>query len=88
VLASQVTLTKGSANNRIGLTLDGDKGPPRVQSTEPASLAALSGRIHPDQLVLSINGQPVDGHEQATAIIKQSVGEVKFVLSNDNPFLA
>jgi C-terminal processing protease CtpA/Prc len=83
-----VTLTKGSAGNKIGLTLDGDTGPPRVQATEPASVAALSGRIHPDQLVLSINGQPVNGHEEATALIKQAEGEVKLVLSNDNPFLA
>jgi len=79
----EVALTKGAIENAIGLTLDGDNGPPRVIALAPESLAALSGRLRPDQVVLEINGHQVNGHEHATKLIKESTGVVNITLSEE-----
>ena len=80
-------VSKGSEANSIGLTLEGDHGPPRVKETMPGSLCALTEKIKPNMLVLSVNGVNVDGHLEATEIIKSSSGIVKFVLSEQQNYL-
>ena len=79
----EVSLTKGAIENAIGLTLQGDSGPPRVKALAPESLAELSGRLRPDQVVLEINGTKINGHEHATKLIKESTGVVNIILSEE-----
>lgn len=76
-------MTKGAIENAIGLTLQGDSGPPRVKALAPESLAELSGRLRPDQVVLEINGTKINGHEHATKLIKESTGVVNIILSEE-----
>ena len=77
----EVTLTKGSVSNLIGLTLEGDYGAPVVKETAEGGVAALSERIRPGIRVLEVNGRVVDGHEEATNIIRGSSGQIHFKLA-------
>ena len=65
----------------IGLTLEGNSGSPVVKGTAKGGKAFLSNRLTPGRKVLEVNGQAVEGHEQATAIIKAASGELTFKLA-------
>ena len=63
------------AKPRFGMTLKGDRGPPIVSNVASDGLAF--GTLAVGDMILSVNGTNVDGHAQATALIKDAVREVK-----------
>ena len=79
----EVTVYKAFAATPIGLTLEGSSGPPRVQFVAEDSLVQLTRRIRPNQQLLSINDIPVDGHQHASDLIRESEGSVVLKLMED-----
>ena len=77
----EVELHKASLSQAIGLTLEGDHGPPRVK--EVSGLVQLTKRVHVGQCLLEVNGEVIEGHLQATALIKAAHGRLLLKLSDD-----
>ena len=83
----RVTLHKPDASARLGITLinnDGQaRGPPApiITALAPGCLAADSGRITINQLLVAVNGQRVHTHEEATALLRNAVGDVELTLT-------
>ena len=83
--AAEVVLFKSDPTARIGLTLhsQSENEPPRIKSIAPGSLAAapVSGALWAGMTLLSVNGEHVFGHEQATALIRSTeCGELRLTV--------
>ena len=82
-----MTLHKPDASARLGITLvnnDGQaRGPPApiITALAPGCLAADSGRFMINQLLVAVNGQRVHTHEEATALLRNAVGDVELTLT-------
>jgi hypothetical protein len=87
--AYRVTLHKPDASARLGITLINNdethapRGPPApiITALAPGCLAADSGRITINQLLVAVNGQRVHTHEEATALLRNAVGDVELTLT-------
>jgi hypothetical protein len=84
----RVTLHKPVASARLGITLThAPRGPtapitaPVITALAPGCLAAASGRITINQLLVAVNGQRVHTHEEATALLRNAVGDVELTLT-------
>ena len=75
-----VELDKGDASKRIGLTLSGVKGAPKVTSIVDGGVAQLSNRLNVGMKLLAVNGQQVDGHADATTLIKEASGKLSITV--------
>lgn len=78
-----VTVYKPSQDARIGLTLDGDTGPPRVKALAAESPVSKVNHLIIGQRLLEVNGERVNGHEHGTELILQSTGALSLRLTND-----
>ena len=80
-----MTLHKPDASARLGITLinsdetHAPRGPtaPIITALAPGCLAADSGRITINQLLVAVNGQRVHTHTEATALLRNAVGDVE-----------
>jgi hypothetical protein len=87
--AYRVTLHKPDASARLGITLINNdethapRGPPApiITALAPGCLAADSGRITINQLLVAVNGQRVHTHTEATALLRNAVGDVELTLT-------
>ena len=85
----QVTLHKPDASARLGITLinsdetHAPRGPtaPVITAPAPGCHAADSGRITTNQLLIAVNGQRVHSHEEATALLRNAMGNVALTLT-------
>jgi hypothetical protein len=68
-------LHKANVDSRLGLSLRGDGGAPPVVSTSSGVAAAAGLRV--GESILSVNGQRIDDHEQATELMRTAVGAVR-----------
>jgi membrane-associated protease RseP (regulator of RpoE activity) len=72
-------INKSESTSRLGITLDGDVGPPTITSIAADGLANGSG-LNAGDTLLSVNGVAADGHEATTALLKQGVGEIELLV--------
>ena len=85
--AYRVTLHKPDTSARLGITLVNNeeraRGPPApiITALAPGCLAADSGRITINQLLVAVNGQRVHTHKEATALLRNAVGDVELTLT-------
>ena len=88
-----VILYKSDAGAKLGLTLTsvgtgGDDGcgplPPRVKALAPGLIASQAAGLQVGQMLLSVNGVRVDGHEHATQLLKAASGRLVLKLLNDD----
>ena len=82
--AVDVALHKEKSTHAIGLTLEGEQGPPLVKCLADDSPVQNSGRVWPKQKLLAVNGIVVDGHQHATSIIKKTEGKLVLTLAHDS----
>jgi hypothetical protein len=68
-------LHKASVESRLGLSLRGDGGAPPVVSASSGLAAAAGLRV--GESILSVNGQRIDDHEQATELMRRAEGDVR-----------
>ena len=82
----RVTLLKADATTKLGLVLTGaDDAYPIVNGLREGGLAAQSGGglLKVGDVLLSINGEPVLGHAQATAMLREAVGALELELREE-----
>ena len=82
-----MTLHKPDMSALPGITLVNNegraRGPPApiITALAPGSLAANSGRITINHLLIAVNGQRVHTHNEATALLRNAVGDVELTLT-------
>ena len=82
----KVLLHKADATTKLGLVLTGaDDAYPIVNGLREGGLAAQSGGglLKVGDVLLSINGEPVLGHAQATAMLREAVGALELELREE-----
>ena len=76
-----VRLWKPEASSRLGITLVGTGGPPTVSSIAAGCIAAESGEFTVGQRLYAVGGVAVSDHEEATALLRSTVGNLGLTLS-------
>jgi hypothetical protein len=76
-----ICLHKEEESMAVGLTIDGDDRPPTVIDVKEGSIAAANKHLQKGMHLLKVNGQTCLGHEMATEMIKEAVGDVVLTLS-------
>eukprot|EP00312_Isochrysidales_sp_CCMP1244_P001254 CAMPEP_0196686452 /NCGR_PEP_ID=MMETSP1090-20130531/12592_1 /TAXON_ID=37098 /ORGANISM="Isochrysis sp, Strain CCMP1244" /LENGTH=425 /DNA_ID=CAMNT_0042025073 /DNA_START=27 /DNA_END=1300 /DNA_ORIENTATION=+ len=72
-----VTLTKQTADAKIGLALEGDAGPPQIRAVREGGLAIASGQLREGLSLLTVNDVRADGHSHAAKLLKEAgVGQL------------
>ena len=77
-LGEESTVTIDKPLTRLGVTLNGDHGPPTVGALAPDGLAF--GELAVGDVLLSVNGTSVNGHAHGTALLKAAEGKVALVV--------
>ena len=75
----RVTLYKPDASAKLGIRLAGDDRP-RVVSLNPDAIAAQTGGLAVNDVILTVNGQKAQGHAGTTQMLKTAVGPIKVEL--------
>lgn len=76
-----VTITKSSKDDKLGLTLQSEGKERPVVSDLLGGLA--TGVLVPGDVIISVNGRSATGHEDTNAIIQGSTGKIEFVICRD-----
>lgn len=74
-----ILIEKASQDSRLGITLDGEAGPPTVGAIAADGLASGTA-LQVGDTILSVNGAAADGHEATTALLKKASGKVKLLV--------
>eukprot|EP00315_Gephyrocapsa_oceanica_P023743 CAMPEP_0185369652 /NCGR_PEP_ID=MMETSP1364-20130426/18849_1 /TAXON_ID=38817 /ORGANISM="Gephyrocapsa oceanica, Strain RCC1303" /LENGTH=193 /DNA_ID=CAMNT_0027970413 /DNA_START=26 /DNA_END=604 /DNA_ORIENTATION=- len=74
-----VVLSKPTTDAVLGIRLAGRERP-RVTKLTDGGLAAKSGLIEVNDVFLSVNGTPAEGHEKTTANLRKAVGNLRISL--------
>jgi hypothetical protein len=77
-----IRINKPDATSRLGITLDGDSGFPQITAIAPDALAAKS-TLHVGDVLVSVNGAGMNGHEATTQTLRAAVGEVELIVHRD-----
>ena len=72
----KVILNKPDASAKLGIRLAGDDRP-RIVSLNPDLIAAKSGGLAVNDVILTVNGQRAQGHAGTTQMLKNAVGQIK-----------
>ena len=87
-----VTLTKPDPSVKLGMTLaiySNDVPHPRIQDMAPGALAAVSGQLKKEDVIISINGFPVKDDVEAARIMGDASSEVVLVIKRSaNPVMS
>ena len=75
----RVTLYKPDASAKLGIRLAGDDRP-RIVSLNPDAIAARTGGLAENDVILTVNGQKAQGHAGTTQMLKTAVGPIKVEL--------
>ena len=75
-----VIIRKLERTSKIGITLDGWTGPPKIVSIAPDGIAAAA-KLSVGQYVLAIDGKPVNGHEACTDMLRKAIGEITLLVA-------
>ena len=75
----RVTLYKPDASAKLGIRLAGDDRP-RIVSLNPDAIAARTGGLAVNDVILTVNGQKAQGHAGTTQMLKTAVGPIKVEL--------
>ena len=65
----RVTLYKPDASAKLGIRLAGDDRP-RIVSLNPDAIAARTGGLAVNDVILTVNGQKAQGHAGTTQMLK------------------
>jgi len=75
----RVTLHKPDASAKLGIRLAGDDRP-RIVSLNLEAIAAKTGGLAVNDVILTVNGQKAQGHAGTTQMLKTAVGPIKVEL--------
>ena len=75
----RVTLHKPDASAKLGIRLAGDERP-RIVSLNLEAIAAKTGGLAVNDVILTVNGQKAQGHAGTTQMLKTAVGPIKVEL--------
>ena len=75
----RVTLHKPDASAKLGIRLAGDDRP-RIVSLNVEAIAAKTGGLAVNDVILTVNGQKAQGHAGTTQMLKTAVGPIKVEL--------
>ena len=80
-----VKLYKPEVDSKLGLVLftpcelEGDTRP-RIKSMREGAIAADSGVLEIDDIILKVNGQPAKGHTETTKMLKEAKGNITITM--------
>ena len=86
IVKQKVLVHKKTAASKLGLVLKGDvpSMPPYIDEVKEGGLAAgTNGLLHAGQTLHAVNGIAVQGHENASKMLKEAVGDVVLTVSEN-----
>ena len=80
-----VKLYKPEVDSKLGLVLftpceDRGDTRPRIKSMREGAIAADSGVLEIDDIILKVNGQPAKGHTETTKMLKEAKGNITITM--------